>query len=88
MDNKSNHLQMFKNITLLTQVGLTVATPLVICIWGASWLKDKFNLGEWVVLIGIVLGIGSSVSGLAEFIRYQSKKADSETKNPTGFNKH
>ncbi len=88
MDNKSNNLQIFKNITLLTQVGLTVATPLVICIWGASWLKNRFNMGEWIVLVGILLGIGSSVSGLVEFIRYQSKKANKETKTPTGFNKH
>ena len=88
MDNKPKNIQILKNLSLLTQVGLTVACPLIICIWGGSWLKTRFNLGDWVVLLGIILGIGSSVSGLAEFIRQQSRRAKKSTSNPTSFNKH
>ncbi|MDD2956468.1 MAG: AtpZ/AtpI family protein [Oscillospiraceae bacterium] len=66
---------ILKNITFLTQVGLSVAAPLVLCIWGAVWLQSRFGLGGWVVLVGFVLGLGGAVSGFMGFVRYVNREA-------------
>lgn len=74
MDGKP-YFQILKNITFLTQVGLSLAAPLVLCIWGTVWLRDRFSLGDWVVLAGIVLGLGGAASSFISFARYVSREA-------------
>lgn len=50
-----------KNLTMLTQLALSLLTPTLLCIFGAIWLKNKFGLGQWIVMLGIFLGLGSGV---------------------------
>lgn len=52
------------SLVWLTQFGLSVAGPLVLCVLGAVWLQRQFSLGGWVVLLGMALGIGGAVAGL------------------------
>ena len=47
----------------LTQLGLSVVLPLGGMTGLAIWLCGKFQLGRWVVLIGILLGFILAVSG-------------------------
>ena len=44
-------------MSIFTQLGVSVATPLVVLIGGAWWLQNRFDLGVWVLVLGIVLGI-------------------------------
>ena len=44
-----------KNVNLLiwlTQLGISVAAPLGGFIWLGVWLRQRFDLGVWVVLAG------------------------------------
>ena len=84
--SESQKFGMLKNLTYLTQLGLTIALPLVFCIFGASWLQKRFELGSWIVLLGIILGIGSAACSLLEFIKTMNKKAKKSQKPPRGFN--
>lgn len=43
-------------LTWLTQLGLSVAVPLAGFIMLAVWLQGKYQLGKWVLVLGIVLG--------------------------------
>ncbi|MEG1993773.1 MAG: AtpZ/AtpI family protein [Oscillospiraceae bacterium] len=86
MGKSNSTFKLLQNITYLTQVGLTIAIPLVLCIFGASWLQQKFDLGGWVVLVGIILGIGGAVSSLAEFIRFANRQANKNKKPRSGYN--
>ena len=63
-----------KNITLFTQVGISIATPLVLCIWGAVWLRDRFGLGSWIVLVGVLVGIAGAMGSFMNFAAYASKE--------------
>lgn len=79
--NGRPYFQVLKNIAYLTQVGLSLATPLVLCIWGAVWLRDRFSLGDWVVLAGIILGLGGAASSFVSFARYVSREAGKPDKD-------
>ena len=56
-------------LSFFTQAGLSFCLPLVLCIWGASVLQSRFDLGGWVLLVGIFLGLYSGVSGFLGIIR-------------------
>ena len=43
-----------KLLIWLTQLGLSVAGPLVGFILLALWLRQRFDLGIWVLVIGIL----------------------------------
>lgn len=87
MSKRNSTFKLLQNLTYLTQVGLTIAIPLILCIFGASWLQQKFDLGGWVVLVGIILGIGGAVSSLAEFIKMGNRQAKKNEKPRNGYNK-
>ena len=56
-----------KNLGLLvwlTQLGLSVAIPPAVFILLAVWLRDRFGLGAWVLIVGILLGVICAVDGL------------------------
>jgi len=47
-------MKEFNLLIWLAQLGISVAVPLTVCIWGAAWLRNRFALGPWVMLIGIM----------------------------------
>lgn len=47
----------------LTQLGLSVALPLAGFTWLGVWLRDRFALGSWVVVVGLVIGFICAVDG-------------------------
>ena len=84
-----------KNLQLLVwliQLGLSTAVPLVGFVWLAVWLRNRFDLGLWVVLAGIGLGVFSAVDGLVNSLRTLeklSRKENGEKDKPSlSFNDH
>lgn len=70
-----------KNLGLFTQLGISVIVPCILCILGATWLKNRFDLGDWVVVAGILLGAASGVSSLVRYFKtaiQDAKKAQDE----------
>ena len=55
---------LVKVLTLLTQLGLSIAFPLAGFVIGAVWLRSRYHLGAWVLILGIVLGIAGAAHGL------------------------
>lgn len=66
----------------LTQLGISVAGPLAGFILLAVWLRQRFDLGIWVLLVGIVLGISGAIDGF----RVSMKAMEQMTKNKPGQN--
>ena len=63
----------------LTQLGLSVVLPLGGMTGLAIWLCGKFQLGRWVVLIGILLGFILAVSGFRNTLKqmeYMEKRRE------------
>ena len=72
----------------LTQLGLSVAGPPVLFILLGSWLKDRFGLGSWVLIVGIALGVLGAIGGLISSFQTLHRMAKREPEPPSGFNDH
>ena len=67
MDKRQILRECAENLALLTQLGISVAAPPLLCLYLADWLRDQFSLGGWIMAVGLVLGIGGSVTSVYRF---------------------
>ena len=77
-----------KNLTLLTQFGLSLVTPLLLCLGICWYLEHHLGLGTWVFIPGLILGLGGSGTFAWKTWRSVEKKHEKEPKRGTSFNRH
>ena len=82
-----------KNLNLLiclTQLGFSVAAPLGGFIWLGVWLRSRFGLGVWVVLLGVFIGIVCAVDGLRVSLKAMERMGNPKQEDPppVSFNDH
>ena len=82
-----------KDISLmvwLTQLGLSVAVPLAGFVYLAAWLRKTYELGIWVLILGLGLGLYCAIHGFIQNLkmlnRVNRKKKKEEP--PVAFNDH
>ncbi len=81
--------KVLRQIAWLTQLGLSLVAPPLLCAWGSWWLMQRFSLGGWVMVLGIVLGLGASASSAMQFYRMMCRQAEKDApKQPEAFNEH
>ena len=83
--------ELVKNLTLLTQLGLSLVTPLLMCLGISWWLTSRFGLGGWVYIPAFLFGLGGMFSvgmKLSQTILSRYKKEKEEKKQPLSFNRH
>lgn len=83
-----------KNLNLilwLTQLGYSVVFPLAAFTLLAVWLQRRFDLGIWIVLVGIAIGLYCAVDGFRKSLKIMERlgrdKKD-EGPPPVSFNDH
>ena len=75
----------------LTQLGLSVVVPLGGFILLALWLRQQFGWGDWVIIVGVLLGVVCAVDGLRTSLKAMermSKDKKEEQAPPVSFNEH
>ena len=74
----------------LTQLGLSVAVPLAGFILLSVWIQRKWNLGKWVILVGVLLGVVSGIDSLRQTLKTMGRmgKDKKEEPPPVSFNDH
>ena len=75
----------------LTQLGLSVALPFGGFILLALWLQSEWGWGQWVLWVGIVLGVICAVDGFRSSIKAMerlSKRKDDPEPPAVSFNDH
>ena len=83
-----------KNINLivwLTQLGFSIAFPLAGFILLAVWLRSRFDLGIWVLIVGIILGIIGAIDGLRSSLKAMERLSKDNSESdppPVSFNDH
>lgn len=86
-----------KNLVMLvwlTQLGISVAGPPVVFILLAVWLRDSFDWGNWVIWVGVIIGLICAIGGLKDSLQAmdrivrQNKKDEDDTPPPVSFNNH
>ena len=78
MDRKTLRA-LARNLPLVTQFGLSLVLPPILCFFGARWLM--FGLGSWVLLIAVLLALVSIVSAFTQFFRYMLRQAEEEERD-------
>ena len=89
------HVQLMqklcRGIALVGQLGFSLITPPVVLLWLAHWLQTKYNLGVWVTILALILGLLTSASTALQFHRkLTAKKAkyNDTPKPPRGYGDH
>lgn len=72
---RSSSFLVLKYIVWVTTLGLSLVTPLVLCVLGANWLRTRFALGIWIILLGIALGLGGAGVNLMKFLHFTEREA-------------
>ncbi len=67
-------------LTYLTQLGISIATPIVLMMLLANFLVNKGYVGSWAYFMFVILGLGASAMSFYSYIKYvlnKSKKTKS-----------
>lgn len=76
----------------LTQLGFSVVFPLVGSTLLSLWLRQRFDLGIWVVIVGIGIGIAGAVDGFRVSLKAMGQmakdKPDKQDPPAVSFNDH
>ena len=79
-------MKELKMLIWLTQLGLSIALPPAGFVWLAVWLRGRFSLGNWVIFVGIALGIAGAVDGFRSSLKAMQmmEKQDRRNDPPSG----
>lgn len=74
----------------ITQLGLSVAVPLVGFPMAAAWACGRFGVGSWLIWLGLFVGICSAVEGFRSSLKTLHRlSSDKKDSHPTvSFNDH
>lgn len=77
----------------LTQLGLGVALPLGGIVYLCLWLRKRFDLGIWIILVGAVFGIACAAHNLYTSLKAlgqmtKNKKKDDDPPPSVSYNDH
>ena len=84
-------MKEFNLLVWLTQLGISVAAPLGGVVWLGIWLRQRFELGIWVVLVCVFLGVVCAIDGLRVSLRAMERLSDNKNEQdppPVSFNDH
>lgn len=83
-----------KYLSLLTwvgQFGFSILFPLCFFLMLAVWLRDRYGLGMWIVIVFGVLGFLTSISTVRACLRSMRKEVErlsGKNERPLSFNDH
>lgn len=74
MPDNENKYRYMRAAGHITQFGLDMVTPVLLCTIIAVWLKNKLSLGSWVVIVAIIAGVAVSALNMFKFIKTVEKE--------------
>lgn len=83
--------EIFKQLTLASQFGISFVSPLMMCVLACWWLNAWMGVGGWVYILGFFFGLGGSFSVAYKLylsVTGQLKKEKKKRKAIVSFNKH
>lgn len=69
---------MWYNLSLLSQLAISFLTPIFLMIFVCTWLKSKFGFGDWVIITGMLMGLGSGLSSVWVYLKKSIKDAEEQ----------
>ncbi len=82
-------MKIMQDLAWLTQLGVSITVPPLLCAFGAYWLIAHVGLPAWLMIPALVLGLGASAVSVWGFYRHAQRKAEKAGKKaPPAFNHH
>ena len=82
-------MKWLQMLTWLTQLGLNTAVPLAGFVLLAVWLRNRFDLGLWVLFVGIGLGLLFAIDGFCRSLKILDGMSKEKGKRPpASFSEH
>lgn len=78
---------MFRNFSMVGQLGLSLAMPLLLCVLFCSWLVSRFGAGSWVYIPGFFFGLGGSFMTAYKVYLAVTKETAQSRKKKSGKNR-
>ena len=83
---------ILRNLSLLSQMGISLAAPLLLCLFLCSWLNNRFMIGAWISIPGLIMGLGGSFMTAYKLylsiMKTQKKTKKKSRENEKAFNNH
>jgi len=81
---------VLKDLARFGQMGMYIVVPPIIMALLGIWLQKKFQLGSWVILVSIILGLLSAFTSVAKIcLGVLAKNTKEEKKNKViSYRKH
>jgi len=78
----------FRNLSILSQFGLSLAMPLLLCLFVAYQLREHFHLSYWIYLPAFFFGLAASFMTAYKFYLSVSNKEKKQETKDRAFNQH
>ena len=78
---ETSHAKLLLGLVTVGQLGITLITPILLCTLLGVWLNNRFSLGAWVVIVGVICGVISAGCSFYAFARralYDQEQEESE----------
>lgn len=82
--------EILAQLTMLAQLGLSLATPILICLGICYLLCSRLNAPLWIYLPGMILGLGASFMTAYKMYLMITKKQKKRRRGSSerSFNQH
>lgn len=70
MGRRSGILETLRLLSYVTQFGFSVMMPIVLCVMLGVWLNLRFGIGEWLIVVLLVVGLISGGCGFYRFAKF------------------
>lgn len=80
---------IIKHLTTLTQFGLSLITPLLLCLGICWWLTGHTGAGGWIFVPGFFFGLGgSAMVAYKLYLAVRKREKKEKKKEKISFNRH
>lgn len=80
---------IMRNITMLSQLGLSFITPLLLCLGICWFVTSETDIGGWIYILGFFFGLGGSGTVAYKFYRsVEKQQKHKKSQNKVYFNRH
>ena len=65
MNLNQKTFRALKNLSMISQLAISLLTPCFLCILACNWLMNKFGIGNWLMIAGILFGMAAGIRSVA-----------------------
>lgn len=76
MGRKTNHKEIVQNLAMVTQLGLSLLAPVILCAFIGNWLDGRYgwSITAWLLILGVAAGARNAWIMLQQIQQLSKKK--------------